>query len=75
MTLYVVTADGHNQIYGSYIYLIGVFDDRRKATKTVSECKYPTKITEVELNEKYRMKHDKLWDNWSNEKYLGGYSE
>ena len=75
MTLYAVTADGHNQPYGSEIYLIGVFDDKRKATETVSKCKYQTKITEVEMNKKYRMKHDKFWDEWSNEKYLGGYSE
>ena len=75
MTLYVVAANGHNSPYGSEIYLVGVFDDRKKATKIANRLKCPTEITEVELNKKYSMTYSKLWDEWINGNYLGGYSE
>lgn len=76
--LYVVTADGYDDGYGSEIYLLGVFKDEESA-KAMEE-KYPhleVTITAVELGKEYPLSpNDRGWGlTYENDNYLGGYVE
>ena len=75
MTLYVLTANGYTASYGSEIYLIGVFDDKKKAEEIASKQKVYTVLTEVNLNALYDLKYDRRHGEYSNKNYLGGYVE
>ncbi len=73
--LYVKTADGYMQGYGSEIYLVGVYDSRDKAEQ---DGQFGS-ITEITLNKTYPLtKHvdDVLgYESYENENFLGGYTE
>lgn len=77
-TVYVVTADGYCDGYGSEIYLIGVFKDEETANAMVD--KYPDleiSIAEVEFGKEYPLvaNHHGWGDTYKNNKYIGGYVE
>lgn len=78
--LYVVTCDGVQDGYGSYIYLVGVFDNRkdaenaRDAAAKVSNDEFAS-ITEVDLNKEYPLVMNSDFSEATNENLLGGYME
>ena len=78
--LYVVTCDGLQDGYGAYIYLVGVFDNRkdaenaRDAAAKISNDEFPI-ITEVDLNKEYPLAMNSNFSEASNENFLGGYME
>lgn len=72
--IYVVTANGYKQPFGSEIYLVGVFDNREDANRCVTQTALGAIITEVELNKPYPLKED-AWGDYGNELFLGGYCE
>lgn len=70
--VYVVTQDGYLQGYGSEIYLVGVFTEKKKAEKAASaELAY---ITEIQLDKAFPLVKSK-WGGVGNDYYLGGYFE
>lgn len=76
--LYVVTADGYDDGYGSELYLLGVFKDEESA-KALEE-KYShleVTITAVELGKVYPLSpNERGWGlTYENDHYLGGYVE
>lgn len=71
-TVYVVTQDGYLNSYGSEIYLVGVFTDKKKAEKAASAER--AMITEIPLNKKFPLKKS-TWGGVGNDYYLGGYFE
>lgn len=72
-TLYVVTVDGIKHSYGSWIYLIGVYDTKEKAQKVCDENKeWEADITEITVNATCPLTKDKYGD-YSNGYLLGGY--
>ena len=74
-TLYVVTADGYKHSYGSYIYLIGVYDTREKAQKVCEENKdWEAEVKEITVNTTYPLTTD-IFGDYSNDHCLGGYDE
>ena len=74
INMYLLTADGYNDSYGSAIYALGVFDSEKQAVKAKEECGRGL-ITKLELNKIYPLKGGTWWDGDSNDKYLGGYIE
>ena len=70
--VYVVTQDGYMNGYGSEIYLVGVFTDKKKAEKAASAER--AMITEILLNKKFSLKKS-TWGGVGNDYYLGGYFE
>ena len=80
--VYVVTADGYNEGYGSELYLIGVFDSEEEAI--IAKCNLPfdvrgrmTSITLNKTNDLKKYEHDPFdrEHSYHNELYLGGYIE
>lgn len=76
--LYVVTADGYDDGYGSELYLLGVFKDEESA-KALEE-KYShleVTITAVELGKEYPLSpNERGWGlTYENDNYIGGYVE
>ncbi len=75
--VYVVTADGTSENdYGSEIYLIGVFKDRRSVDAI--KFKYSDlqlTVTKVEIGKEYPMMANNTgWGGgFENDNYLGGY--
>lgn len=78
--VFVVTADGYFDSYGSEVYLIGVFDNYEDAKTTADNCGGVlgcTIITEIEFNQAFPLKSKKIpFDGEkSNDYFLGGYCE
>lgn len=73
--IYVVTADGHTEGWGSELYLVGVFDTKKEAEECAEKEKCFARVVHASLNKIYTMRKDKTWNEWSNQKYLGGYSK
>ena len=74
--VYVVTADGYNQAYGSEIYLIGVYSSRVDAESVQNQYnKNVAKVTAVILDQDYPLVFEDMNGTYTNENYLGGYFE
>lgn len=74
--VYVVTADGYNQLYGSEIYLIGAYSSRVDAESVQSRYnKNGAKVTAVILDQEYPLIFKNKIGIYANENYLGGYIE
>lgn len=74
--VYVVTVDGYNQLYGSEIYLIGVYSSRIDAESVQDRYnKNGAKVTAVILNRDYPLNFEDMNGTCTNENYLGGYFE
>lgn len=78
MKLYVLTVDGYTRGYGSYIYLVGVFDSMKKAEEAQNtldkEIREDSSINEISLNEVAELTEDH-WGDFANRYLLGGYHE
>lgn len=72
--VYVLTADGWTQGYGSAIYLMGVFFDKETAEKKAEEQDVYVSITEIEVNKIFPLKINDFQER-TNAYYLGGYIE
>ena len=73
--VYVVTEEGLREGYGSYIYLIGVFDTLEQAEKVRSVNDY-REITPISKNIEYPLeKGNDYCENYRNDYFLGGYEE
>lgn len=80
MNVYVVTANGWREGYGVNIYLMGVFTSRKEAQEATHDLPYSTQINEVPIDKLFPLKRDydnhlEIFDNYSNQYYLGGYVE
>ena len=73
--VYVVIEEGYYCGYGSYPYLIGVFDTKEKAEEIAKTSfnGHPRKIIEIEKNKEFPLDGDE--HEASNEYPLGGYAE
>lgn len=74
--VYVVIEEGYYDDYGSYPYLIGIFDTKEEAeeiAKTSFNGDFPRKVIEIEKNKEFPLNGDKY--EASNEYSLGGYAE
>lgn len=78
MKLYVLTVDGYTRGYGSYIYLVGVFDSMKKVEEAQNtldkEIREDSSINEISLNEVAELTEDR-WGDFANRYLLGGYHE
>jgi len=70
--VYVVTQDGYLHNYGSEIYLVGVFTDKKEAEKAAYAG--IVNITEIQLDKAFPLVKSK-WGGVGNDYYLGGYIE
>ena len=75
MYVYVVTADGWREGYGSQIYLVGVYTDPKKAEETAKNITVPTIITKAVLDKAYPLTETGFMSESCNSNYLGGYYE
>lgn len=80
--VYVVIEDGYHDDYGSYPYLIGVFDNKEDAEKIENNAidpeNYPRSIIEIDKNTEFPLKHGNyIFDEcqYCNDYPLGGYAE
>ena len=74
MELFVVTAEGWREGYGSYVYLIGVFDSEKLAKHYCINEYY--NITKVSLNtHNPLLKEKQEFEQYLNDNFLGGYIE
>ena len=77
--VYVVIEEGYHCDYGSYPYLIGVFDNKEDAEKiknnAVDPETYPRNIIEIEKNAEFSLKNGYFSDEYENDYPLGGYAE
>ena len=78
--VYLVTADLHEEEYGSYIYCLGIFTDKTKAVRCGEESWSDWKLTEIYID---GANYDILSTNkpnvdkidFADTPFLGGYSE
>ncbi len=70
--VYVVTQDGFLDGYGTEIYLVGVFTEKKKAEKAASAER--TSITEIQLDKAFPLE-ESICGGLENDFYLGGYNE
>ena len=74
-TVYVVTADGIKDGWGSVVYLIGVYNTEEQAQKVCKENEdWGAEVTEITANTTYSLRQNED-GNYLNEHYLGGYEE
>ena len=76
--VYVVTEEGWRESYGSYTYLIGVFDTLEQAEKVCSVNNY-RRLTSIVKNTEHPLEKDgdfgDFWEYYTNDYCLGGYAE
>jgi hypothetical protein len=48
--LYAVTYDGHKELWGCEIYLLGIYDSKEKAENAIKKCRHYCEIKEILLN-------------------------
>jgi len=70
--VYVVTADGWFEGYGSLIFLVGVFTDKAEAEKAAANEEYAN-IKEIPINKTFPLEGDK--HEAENDYFLGGFCE
>ena len=81
MDVYVLTIDGWGDGYGSYIFLVGVFDSKEKAEnamKELPEClinEERCSITCTNINDVHNLRKGFGADDYMNDFCLGGYAE
>lgn len=82
--VWIVSFDGYLGGYGSYEYLLGVYDDKNLAfeaaenlIKQYSQIEQLVSIQEVTINKTLSIRDDKLedWDELFTDVCLGGYAE
>lgn len=77
--VYVVIEDGWYTGYGSYPYLIGVFDSKEDAEKIAKNSfnkNYPREIIEIEKNKEFPLsKILRYSEEYGNDYPLGGCAE
>lgn len=79
--VYVVTANGWREGYGAEIYLMGVFSDLEKArAASYWTPTAPAQIDKIPIDKVFPLTRDyynrlEIYDNYSNQFYLGGYVE
>ena len=73
--IYVVTEEGWREGYGSYTYLIGVFDTLEQAEKVCNVNDY-RRLTSIVKNTEHSLKKGSdVFEYYTNKYCLGGYSE
>lgn len=72
--VYVLTADGWTQGWGSEIYLMGVFFDKKTAEREAEKQDTHVSITDIEANKIFPLKTNNFQEK-TNAYYLGGYIE
>ena len=75
MFVYVVTADGWGEGYGSQIYLVGVYTDLKDAEEVAKNITSPAIITKAVLDKTYPLTETGFMSESCNPNYLGGYYE
>ena len=76
--MWIVTGNMYKGDYGSYVGLIGIFDDEAKANEAMEQSDATDKrIHEIELNKIYGGKPSEYicMHHWEPEIDLGGYAE
>jgi len=77
--VYVVIEEGYHEDYGSYPYLIGVFDNKEDAEKikdnAIDPEGYTREIIEIEKNKEFPLNPGYFEDEYENDYPLGGYAE
>lgn len=78
--VYVVIEEGYHEDYGSYPYLIGVFDNKEDAEKikdnAIDPEGYPREIIEIEKNKEFPLlKILYFSEEYGNDYPIGGYAE
>ena len=76
--VYIVITDGWKQGYGASLYCVGIFMNKKEADeikKKYNDIGCYSIVEHLKLNKHYPMYKAGDFDEYCNEKYIGGYIE